>query len=280
MEATKIKYLGCFLQHADKTARLKEQLGLTSLEEQLEFLCWKDIDQMETANDDISCLDNFLSLLESLEKEIRSSYCENLNHIASKDFLRLILVDAAFITEFFLRVHFKSKDDILASKSFLLALIRCDLWLLENQLPFFVLLELYNSAFGSYPEIYPPFLELIFKFFRLYNDQGKKSIKEEVNHFTDLLRTFILPSARNFQENKQNTTEDELLRGMFGTVEPLYEHLPSATQLHAAGVKFSASESKCLLDIKFSNGRLEIPSLHLFDETGVLFRNLIARKYP
>ncbi|XP_022747714.1 UPF0481 protein At3g47200-like [Durio zibethinus] len=271
MNETKIKCLHKFLEHAAKTARLHEQQGLTSLEELLSFLGSKEIDhQIERAND-FSCLDNFLGILKSLENDIRGSYGENLNDIGSEEFVRLILVDAAFIIELFLGLHFQSYWDTFQPPTYLLVFIRNDLWLLENQLPFFVLEELYNSAFRFCPDIYPPFLELSINVFKIYNDQNKESITftGKVNHFTDLLRAFLLPSSGNFQDKEQNSiSENQLLS--------LEQHLPSATHLHAAGVKFCATESKCLLDIKFSNGRLEIPSLHLWDETGIRFRNIIA----
>ncbi|XP_021292733.1 uncharacterized protein LOC110422985 [Herrania umbratica] len=215
---------------------------------------------------DFPCLGNFLNILKSLENGIRSSYAENLNHIRSEDFLRLILVDAAFIIELFLRTLFKTSTD---------------LWLLENQLPLFVIRKLYDLAFGSCSDTYPPFLDLACKFFKLYDDHQKKSITGVINHFTVLLRAFFLPPIKDaessgnggkLEEKKQNCDEDEV----DCPYEELREHFPSATQLHAAGVKFRTSESKCLLDIKFSNAVLETPSLHIWDETADCFRNLIA----
>ncbi|XVF78115.1 hypothetical protein PTKIN_Ptkin14bG0103400 [Pterospermum kingtungense] len=254
MEETKINYLYRFLQRAEEIS--------------------KDNDQIESAaNNGFSFLSKFCSRLESLENDIRASYAENLNDIPSEKFLRLVLVDAAFIIELFLRSYLQSpQDPPFLSTSYLFVLVRCDLWLLENQLPFFVLQEIYDSAFGSGSDFYPPFLDLAINFFQLYNDQKKnKSNIGEVNHFTDLLRTFFLPSTGYFQDDEQDADG-------YGSIVPLSEQLPSATHLHAAGVKLCPTEGKCLLDIKFSksDGRLEIPSLHLFDETGDLFRNLIA----
>ncbi|OMO86290.1 hypothetical protein CCACVL1_09687 [Corchorus capsularis] len=302
MEETKVKYLEQFLQHAAMTEKLHEQHEqLNTLKKKLKFLGWKDVaDQIETAvpNDEFSCLGKFLGILTSLENDIRSSYAENLNHITSKEFLRIVLVDAAFIIELFLRGHFDSDGDPLLSRDYLPICIRMDLWLLENQLPFFVLQQLYDSAFGSFPDIYPPFLELTCNFFELYNAQ-EKPITREVNHFTDLLRAFFLPSSIDGEGNvsqmkpscnngkleqkeesdhskDEDEDEDEDDDDDDDEEKLLCYHLPSATRLHAAGVKFVASESKCLLDIKFSKGRLEVPTLQLFDETVHCFRNLIA----
>jgi hypothetical protein len=41
-------------------------------------------------------------------------------------------------------------------------------------------------------------------------------------------------------------------------------------------VKFKVGSNKCLFDLKFTNGVLEIPCLTLYDETKSIFRNLIA----
>ncbi|XP_040948663.1 uncharacterized protein [Gossypium hirsutum] len=54
------------------------------------------------------------------------------------------------------------------------------------------------------------------------------------------------------------------------------EHLKSATQLHAAGVQFNVSSSKCTLDISFIKPKLEIPCLHIYDDTEVIFRNVMV----
>ncbi|KAK9141654.1 hypothetical protein Syun_011054 [Stephania yunnanensis] len=53
--------------------------------------------------------------------------------------------------------------------------------------------------------------------------------------------------------------------------------LPTATQLREAGVKFKAAPPGThLLDIKFQNKTLEIPTIKLEDQTERLFRNMIA----
>jgi len=59
--------------------------------------------------------------------------------------------------------------------------------------------------------------------------------------------------------------------------EEAYLSAPTATELHQSGVKFKRPEKSSLLDIRFSNGILEIPQLKkLYDQTEILFRNLHA----
>jgi hypothetical protein len=63
-------------------------------------------------------------------------------------FVEIILVDAIFIIELFLRYSKNPDDktDYILSKPWLVSNIADDLILLENQLPYFVLIELYKYA--------------------------------------------------------------------------------------------------------------------------------------
>ncbi|KAK8624651.1 hypothetical protein V6N13_089540 [Hibiscus sabdariffa] len=218
MKETKIKYLEQFLRHAANTARLHEQNHL------------------------------LLDILRSSEQDIRSCYAENLNGIHSEEFLRLVLVDVAFIIELFLRYHFCSPHfdlwAIMLPPFYQFILNRSDLWLLENQLPYFVLENLYVTAFGSYPQIYPPFLELTFKIFEFYNQWEMKPEAVEgkgLKHFTDLIRAFFLRQLGNYEEQHSNEN----------IIFPLCDHLPSETQLHDAGIEFVETQGKSLVDINF-----------------------------
>ncbi|XVE52814.1 hypothetical protein DITRI_Ditri02bG0154400 [Diplodiscus trichospermus] len=298
MEEVKVRYLEQFLRHAAKTAKFNK---LSHRGCQKAHQIWEYVD--DRIRNDFSCLDEFLRILKSSEQKIRQSYAEDLSYLTSEKLLKIILVDAAFIIELFLRSHFHSKGDTILSTPFLRISVRMDLWLLENQVPFFVLEELYSAAFGSWGiTIYPPsFLDLAREFFQNYNEQ-KRPTKIEIKHFTDLLRTFFLPITKAEEQSSKAgapevTCSDRILKTNFtgflrycgllskpvDQEQPSYykrersgEQLKSATQLHAAGVKFHTSSSKCLLDINFSNPKLEIPCLHLYDDTEAVFRNLMA----
>jgi len=145
----------------------------------------------------------------------------------------------------------------------LLSTIKQDIRLLENQLPFFVIEELYNFAFASRSNL-PSFTELAIIFFARSNCK-KISLDPnlKIRHFIDLLRTSFLPQSISQRKPERN-------RGIRLT------HLYTASQLDEAGVKFKVSSSKCLFDLKFTNGVLEMPSLKLNDNTESLFRNLMA----
>jgi hypothetical protein len=208
-------------------------------------------------------LKKLVSMIRDKEGDVRDCYAESIQ-LSSDDCVKLILMDASFIIVFFLIYQFeewRSDDDLIVLVPHMMQNIIKDMWLLENQLPFFVIKEIFNFAFAPYPN-FPSFIELTFIRFRGYNTQiMSPNPNLEIMHFLDLLRTFFLPQSLRLPQ-----------RGNDVGVEPLY----SASQLHNAGVKFKVGLSKCLFDIKFKNGVLEIPCLHLHDGSEFLFRNLVA----
>ena len=141
-----------------------------------------------------------VSKLKEWETSIRRCYAEPIQH-NSDDFLRMVMVDACFIIEHFLRYYsFEDwiKRDPLFLKPWLANDVALDLILLENQLPFFVLTGLYNLAIAPHVTAghdLPSFVDVAFNYFRTHNQQNIRPENVSVQHFTDLLRTFMLPSS-------------------------------------------------------------------------------------
>lgn len=211
---------------------------------------------MERANAVIT-LETLVSTIKQLEGWIRRCYGEAIQ-LSSDDFVKMILLDVSFILEYFWKYHWRilTRDD----SPWLFTALKRDLVLLENQIPFFIIEELFGLAFPILSNS-SPLIQLTFNFFSIFNVQNIPPLPDvKIKHFTDLLRTFQLPQT---QELPQRCNE-------------LITHLYSATQLHEAGVKFKVSSSKCLLDLKFTNGVLEIPCIQLADRTETLIRNLMA----
>jgi hypothetical protein len=130
------------------------------------------------------------------------------------------------------------------------------LLLLENQLPFFVIEKLYHLALPSLSNSIS-LIQLTFDFFKSLNIHNK-SPDVEIQHFTDLLRFFQLPPQLPVRVPEVSF--------------PKY----SVTQLREAGIKFKLASSKCLLDLKFKKGVLEIPLLKFYDKTEALVQNIMA----
>uniref|UniRef100_A0A2N9FHS5 Uncharacterized protein n=1 Tax=Fagus sylvatica TaxID=28930 RepID=A0A2N9FHS5_FAGSY len=146
------------------------------------------------------------NVIEKCEIKIRHSYAVTPK-TNKEEFVNMILLDAIFIIELFLKSSAKpeDKEDYILSIPLLRNDIKLDLILVENQLPFFILEDLYNLVFiesSSYnhhkegkrvmeqnenQKRDSPFLKLCHQFFSSYDkQQANFSICKEVKHFTDL----------------------------------------------------------------------------------------------
>jgi hypothetical protein len=214
------------------------------------------------------------------ENKIRNCYA-GLISFDSKDFLKIIIVDACFIIEHFLRFYdnntIMSKDDPILMKNYLHGDIVRDLILLENQIPFFVLEKIYKLANINRVLELPPFITIAIHYFENFIKQNSTSehftgpnLSEHFTdvkspeHFTDLLRTFLLPLSLQFTHPEKENTDHAK------------EQVYSVSQLSEAGLKFELSKSKCLLDLKFDKGVLKMPCFLVHDSTERFMRNILA----
>ncbi|KAK9204261.1 hypothetical protein WN943_014519 [Citrus x changshan-huyou] len=202
-------------------------------------------------------LASFLEFVKQREAEVRNCYAETIHNLASDEFVTMVLVDAVFLIELFLRYYnrnLRTDEDPILGKSCLFWEIRQDFLLLENQLPLFILNDLFNlaktaaSSHCFYEEI--SFTTVTCYWFR-DDIVGYFPMKEnlleihisEAKHFLHLLMLCLHPSQMPDQVKLKNDDQN----------------IPSVKELHEAGVKFKSGSSKNLIDIKFSDGILEIP---------------------
>ncbi|KAG5021011.1 hypothetical protein JHK87_016866 [Glycine soja] len=207
-------------------------------------------------------LDTLIGNIQEMEPKFRRSYSHTLE-FSMEQLVKIIFMDCAFILELFCRYHYREwkEDDMCLLKPWLTSNIACDLLLLENQVPFFVLKRLFNLSFSTRGGDFPSFLELTFDFFEEFN-RSRLNFNNinRIRHFTDLIRTFHL--------------QDPLPSRIDGKV---LKHLPSVTELSEAGLRFKVLESEsCLLKFDFSGRVLKIPQLEVQDWTETLFRNMVA----
>ncbi|OMO58462.1 hypothetical protein COLO4_34627 [Corchorus olitorius] len=210
-------------------------------------------------------LDKCVKTLRELEHKARLFYAEQIE-LQSDEFVELMLVDGGFLIELFLKYAIKGlkrRGDYVFNTSGLLYELRCDMLLLENQIPYFILQGLFEIV--PIPEQCRLSLtELAFRFFRsmIPGDHRLHLVKfgQEGNHLLDLIRHCFLPTLGRVKAKQEGQ------RG-----------LPyKATKLKAAGIKLKKATTEDLLDIKFGKGVLEIPPIEVHQYTERLFRNLIA----
>ncbi|KAJ4705211.1 hypothetical protein OWV82_022019 [Melia azedarach] len=210
-----------------------------------------------------------ITFIEMQEQYIRNCY-EEMPKFKKLEFVRMILYDAIFIIELFLRCYRGERDYLLNDVWF--SAIRLDLQLLENQLPYFILSEIYKLAFPN-PTLrgqnYPSFFFLSYIFLSDFMFSGVPN-EVEVKHFVDL-RRYVLTNTYPVP----------------CTVES-FRVLPCALKLQESGVKFNGIiQGQGLLHIKFEmknrripwlqvHKELQIPQLQVYDDTESLIRNVMA----
>ncbi|XP_022722249.1 UPF0481 protein At3g47200-like [Durio zibethinus] len=216
---------------------------------------------------EINDVSKYVKAMKELETRARDCYTDPVN-LESDDFVKMMLLDGCFIVQL-IRMYFDislrvDNDPIFEAAGLSYFLCR-DLLLLENQIPFFVVLELLGMIGISDKE---DFTRMILEFLKYtlpdsrFFEDGVKSINE-IRHLLDLIHEYWRPSPieiaayRNAKE-----TDTSLTR--------------CATELKEAGIKFKKVKGQSLFDIKYEKGTLKIPTLEINDWTNYLLRNLIA----
>ncbi|KAK7363487.1 hypothetical protein VNO77_05631 [Canavalia gladiata] len=211
-------------------------------------------------------LNECVNAVRDLEKTARNFYEQELN-LTSNKFIEMMLIDGCFIIELFLKRALKNvrrRGDPIFATPGMLNNVRCDLILLENQIPLPILQRLFTIVTVPIKcDLNLP--ELAIHFFTNMLPGGKEIISEkfsqEGHHLLDLIRQCYLPTFARVQSKKRVSLHDVIER---------------ATKLRKDGIKFKSFTAKSLLDIKFANGVLVVAPLPIHQFTELLFSNLIA----
>uniref|UniRef100_A0A6N2K434 Uncharacterized protein n=1 Tax=Salix viminalis TaxID=40686 RepID=A0A6N2K434_SALVM len=234
----------------------------------------------------------------AIEKEARSCYAERID-VGVEDFVKLLVIDGCFLIELFRKYDhifymssLQEDDDPIFNMSCMMQYLQHDLILVENQIPWLVLEHLFNktSAKQSTQAKEKTLAQLALQFFaNIFSSKPHNTDTpyDGTKHLLDLLRNWLVKSSGN-DEDVDETPSDgtnhllDLLRNWLvkssGNDEDV-ETMPSATDLVDAGINLKVSDSKqtrSILDVKFNNGSLEMPSLLIQETTEVIIRNLIS----
>lgn len=213
-----------------------------------------------------------MKAVRELEHQARRCYSDNVK-FSVNEFEEMLLVDGSFILELLIKHSNKSlrrRGDPIFGTPGKLYDLRCDMALLENQMPMFVLQRLFQVV-RAQEQCGQPLSDLVYRFFKGMIPGEPRNLREKFNeeahHFLDLIHNCLIPTLSYPRENKQ---EEE-------TTGLIPKRLKPARELRKAGIKFKCvAHSGSLLDIYFSNGILQFPPLVINQSTERLFRNLIA----
>nr|KYP63518.1 UPF0481 protein At3g47200 family [Cajanus cajan] len=223
----------------------------------------------------------------TLDATVRTSYGEQID-LDSYGLATIMLHYACFLLELFISqsVEWNSKlqpnNDTLppspAAQLGNMELILSDLTLLENQIPFFLLFNVFGMFFSHLVpddpfrgKIYVSITQdLALSLFGYSRDSSSTSIPDPIDasHILQLVHSFIL----NPQSHHGSCVID-IEVNVNKQIEPKF----CATSLLAAGVTIVKTEENSMIP-KFSrsNGVLEVPPLHITQTMEAKWRNFIA----
>uniref|UniRef100_A0A7N1A006 Uncharacterized protein n=1 Tax=Kalanchoe fedtschenkoi TaxID=63787 RepID=A0A7N1A006_KALFE len=221
--------------------------------------------------------------LETYQNHTRTETYSEVITLSSEKFVEMMVLDGCFVVELLRHFHKSLKekiDDAIFTTRWMLRTLQRDLLMLENQLPFFVLEKLHELTKSDDQE--PPLTKLVLDFLNPLLPRNKyiTEFKDTPEHILDvLLLSFISPMKNKDNKASQWSYMSTPNRDYSYVVDRGHQErqlIHCVTELKEVGVKFKRNEKSELLDIKFSNGTLEIPQLYINDNTVPIFLNFLV----
>jgi hypothetical protein len=218
-------------------------------------------------------LQDYLDRLRPCETKARECYPEEMiqdfRPPGDGDFLEMMVLDASFILELFYmfqdpRLGPLKADEPPASLKWRLPYFYVDLILLQNQIPFFVLQELFDIS--KMPD--DPSLSLLaLRFFNNVMSRPNEVIERYGNpktpplHLLDLVRSSLIPY---YQKPPQKDENKQI------------QSIPCMSQLRRSGIRVRPGKAESFLAVKFKRGVVEMPSITINDFMRYLLLNCVA----
>ncbi|KAL3507465.1 hypothetical protein ACH5RR_032847 [Cinchona calisaya] len=223
----------------------------------------------------------YISALTNLEEQARSFYADEIS-LGEDDFVEMMLLDGFFIIELLRKCHIPKlriqEDDKIFHMEYLVIIIMVDLLLLENQVPFFILVQLHDMTKFTDQQENNNLIHLALILTRLVPSFGTiesgaiisiNDHQDQIIHILDLVHK-IWSSSFDQKIRLRDADRDS---GDYYSLE----YIKSASALEEIGIKFEkAMQNSSWLDITSENGVIKIPRLIVDDHTEYILRNLIA----
>lgn len=229
-------------------------------------------------------VERYVVALKAKEKKALDSYAGSLD-IDGEALVKMMLLDGCFIIELI------QMGEI--AEPFILRRVMRDLLLFENQLPFFILVDLFNMTVMPNDQN-EGFIPMAVSFFSHFMpDFGSIADQfpdpENIKHLLELLHRSCFSLPENHHMTAQYlpaastpavAVSRNFMRILGRRREPKrWELIPSAELLLFAGIRFKQPERdhNRLSDIKFEEaGIMRIPTLVIDDDTESILRNLVS----
>ncbi|KAG6484273.1 hypothetical protein ZIOFF_061068 [Zingiber officinale] len=234
----------------------------------------------------------YLKVIKDNETRARNAYpTQSMIGICENQFVTMMLLDCVFVIEI-LWLWKKSpegiKNLVFMSEQRSQIIVARDMLLLENQLPFFLIETLFDSAFTGHPGVRGKLKSWLGEFFSGFLDSKISQVPNgsHIHHILHLFYLGVVPSNINSCICAvSHATVDSAATERTDRHQSITRlgWIPSATRLEETRIKFRRNKSPTdaqLLGITFEKGFLKgvltIPQFEVDDDTNILFRNLIA----
>ncbi|CAN6222714.1 unnamed protein product [Urochloa humidicola] len=220
-------------------------------------------------------LHELVAAVEEVAEQLESSYYLGNEGISRERFLEMMLVDGCFLLEVMRAAGLHAKnaggddyapDDPVFSHHgvlYMVPYIRCDMLVLENQVPLLLLQKLVAVETAK-----PPNDDVINRMVLRFMSPSPRLPPPSVSlglHALDVHRRSMLyghyPAAH---WSSRNEPEQGIII------------IRSALELYKAGIRSKKSHSTSLHDIRFRHGVLSMPALTVDDSTEYMFSNMMA----
>ncbi|KAK9291213.1 hypothetical protein L1049_009401 [Liquidambar formosana] len=244
------------------------------------------------------------AIFDLADDRVRPSYAEDII-LDRRKLAGIMLVDGCFILELFFRSCYPSavtEEDPIFHNDWMVPDLQHDLALLENQIPFFILQDLFKNIVPLLKEEYnfinpSSVMDLALSFFNLDPEAIQRSCSQDADHLLDLLHhSYVLmldsegsnpthdqhvpvgddTTARDASEESSRRTQNSVPVG-----KECRGFTKNATELLEAGIVFKKSDQEAREDdwLKISHlrsGVITIPPLRIDERRKSLLRNLVA----
>nr|GMD75590.1 UPF0481 protein At3g47200-like [Ipomoea batatas] len=212
--------------------------------------------------------------LANIVGKARSYYStDSTKDMSNEEFVEMLMVDGCFILQFLKSVKDKKCKETFMKDEKKVAQTLRDMILLENQIPFFVLVELHKLKQQDKVDevaLRKALMELVVN---CYESQVSKltpllpcKFEELPKHLHEVIYRHCIPT------NTTRSEEDDQGHGY------VMKQINTATELEKTGISFQKIEEvrSSLFDIDFKRGTMKIRCFRIDDFTEPFLRNMIA----
>ncbi|GFZ10664.1 hypothetical protein Acr_22g0000620 [Actinidia rufa] len=239
-------------------------------------------------------VDRYIVAMRKLQERAQRCYTDSIN-LNKDDFVEMMLLDSYFVTELlrkFTITSMREMHDPIFKMDWILHRIWRDLMLFENQLPFFVLVQMFNMT--KVPDPRDNIIDLVIRYHYCVRKQYFCSNVPEPERFLSASNQVSADDVRHILGLMHHITTSSFAKKLSQRNvcdnKKRWDYIYCATELHEAGIKFKKAknttlvdvkfinEFTTLVDVKFINGTLEIPEVAVEEKTECIFRNMIAHE--